>query len=1456
MPGEIHNAINDIKVIANTLRDLYKSGFPVLKEIIQNADDAGASQLIIGWSDGIANAEHPLLGDPAVFFINNAPLKPEDVQGIMSIALGSKTDNKEAVGKFGLGMKSLFHLGEVFFFMGNNWRSSTEKANVFNPWANFREQWDIFSEHDKALMESSLAGLKNQLVVDSDSFVVWVPLRSQKIMDDRGDSSAVIIKSKDYGRTLPDFLDDEELAEQIAKLIPLLKCLNNVHLYKIESNNNHKMFSVSLNDDSGRIAYGRDINQQDWTGKISIEYSKKVPSKTVVEFAGNEVILNQHPFTGYKNHPDWPSSYGRSEGFVEIQIPDKAEPHAAVVIMRKPALNQATLNIRWAVFLPLGEQDISQIEQSYTIPLNGEYSYDVLLHGYFFIDAGRVGIHGQRMIGSNDSIEITNEENLIFEWNRNLANQGTLTCLPLTINSLANNFKLNTNEIESLSTGLNDFLRKRQNLPDLLPWITKNNQWLYCVNKQVIAWKMVDSDKAVRLIPAPVGKPAFEDYQRIWTTLPGLIKLADKVIIAEAFRPNILSSNNSEWKISEIEGLLKVDVNVIFSSQQNLKYLNDFLKYVFENNFQMKSELQQSLIKLTRKVFSLYSLRDLSKIKQLFQGYLRNIQSHKRQAFNLKKEAQDVWHAMNQVSCDILLIPDFLEPDEAKSTGNVSFEDTIKLLEIVSNIPKKEPETLNNIESIVINLLSKLSPFDRKEVDKSCRHLSLFKAQEIPERRSKLVSREKLNELHFKHQLFTYSGAGNMGLGLPLKKALHNTTMLFVTEQINQGLFDRKVPKCEPEFALKLISNLPELNSVNERVDLLTKLSGVEIKTPSQEKAFRYLLHGNPNADPDCKLWVPTESSEIWSKIWEQCISQQELAWSVIPGQLSRELVHKHKSILNIHEIEPANVLEELGEAILELDFSEIVHNQTEAEEILSHIDDKNLWCKLPLHTTSENNRVSITELCILDGGIALPDDLEQGIIHIRHANSQQVKNNQSQWIGKLDDEKAIKIALQQKEPILSSEFIIQTLEHLNDEIDEELKDLLKQANWLTVNGKTVSPQKIINLESDLFPETYKLCLDDVDCYLVCQLDDGYQQHLKILAPFFIPPNEASKILFEQASRLPEYSLGECQSINEKALQQASQYLDCFSMLPGWLLVLECFEAFQESIAIPDIHNLCKAPSSPDELVKVHQALSNELLINSAKEIRTCLLWAICSLPEPISYLKKMRLKACDDQYYYAQELTVHVIGIDQKFLIHKDEWNVLSALLAEKSQKVDEQEKNAMAQSDLLEKSAIRLKNYFKDWNNYVPEECIAAVLALMSGDSNISDLSNEFLRQRSVNGLLSVMGEQWEETSYFSKMNLQQSVEKMRFSIEQIQDNELFLSSIFGEKIKVNLALEPTSIFVWDSHNFKHSFQVGVRLCPIDIASMGEERLVNILKDSAEILLKKYMYNQIYSLMIYGLI
>ena len=47
-----------INIIRENLNDCYRKGFPILKELVQNADDAGAAQLNLGWVKSLGMADN------------------------------------------------------------------------------------------------------------------------------------------------------------------------------------------------------------------------------------------------------------------------------------------------------------------------------------------------------------------------------------------------------------------------------------------------------------------------------------------------------------------------------------------------------------------------------------------------------------------------------------------------------------------------------------------------------------------------------------------------------------------------------------------------------------------------------------------------------------------------------------------------------------------------------------------------------------------------------------------------------------------------------------------------------------------------------------------------------------------------------------------------------------------------------------------------------------------------------------------------------------------------------------------------------------------------------------------------------------------------------------------------------------------------------------------------------
>ena len=117
--GVRHDPLADIQLIRGNLNERYHRGFPIIKELIQNAEDAHASIVEIGLCDGFENAEHPLLATPGIFVINDGSFSAEDAEAIGGFGLSYKGGEQQSIGKFGLGIKSLFHICEAFFYLSS-----------------------------------------------------------------------------------------------------------------------------------------------------------------------------------------------------------------------------------------------------------------------------------------------------------------------------------------------------------------------------------------------------------------------------------------------------------------------------------------------------------------------------------------------------------------------------------------------------------------------------------------------------------------------------------------------------------------------------------------------------------------------------------------------------------------------------------------------------------------------------------------------------------------------------------------------------------------------------------------------------------------------------------------------------------------------------------------------------------------------------------------------------------------------------------------------------------------------------------------------------------------------------------------------------------------------------------------------------------------------------------------
>ncbi|KAL7882239.1 hypothetical protein AOLI_G00090880 [Acnodon oligacanthus] len=133
----------------------YPDGGQILKELIQNADDAGASKTVFIYDErryGTRSLWSEALGKyqgPALYAFNDAVFTEEDWEGIEQVEMSIKQDDPTKVGRFGIGFNSVYHVTDLPCVF------SSKHLAVFDPqktmFGDERKgyQWSLEDEEDR-----------------------------------------------------------------------------------------------------------------------------------------------------------------------------------------------------------------------------------------------------------------------------------------------------------------------------------------------------------------------------------------------------------------------------------------------------------------------------------------------------------------------------------------------------------------------------------------------------------------------------------------------------------------------------------------------------------------------------------------------------------------------------------------------------------------------------------------------------------------------------------------------------------------------------------------------------------------------------------------------------------------------------------------------------------------------------------------------------------------------------------------------------------------------------------------------------------------------------------------------------------------------------------------------------------------------------------------------------------
>jgi hypothetical protein len=1437
--------IGVINQIASNLSDRYENGFPVLKEIIQNSDDANADRLVIGWSTGIENPVNPLLADPGLFFINNAPLEEVHERGIRSIAESSKVSSKSSVGKFGLGMKSLFHLCEAFFYQANNWREDKWAGEVFNPWGeDYRPDWHDFSDEDKLKLEEKLCEVLAQFKQNTDSpwFIVWVPLRNKK--QEASVDNDVIISNFYEDHTAPDFLLDSNLPGQVAEIFPLLKNLLHVDLVVEQDTKFTRLFDVSIEIDATRSQFegskSFSFGKQESTccGKVTITQQS---GESEIFYAGFEKLLQLEQLSGLKSvDSGWPVSYqfDSSTNRPKKSL-DKAEQHAAVIISRTRTNNQAYIRANWAVFLPLADTPEFTMQA-----INGEFDYSIHIHGYFFVDAGRKGIIGHDGIGKNaDFSSIKGDEKLLREaWNITLANEGSLDILLDALEHFVKSQGLSKGEIENINRGVCRIL------PDAyINRVTTRKQWVYRLQEKNSAWLKTSSKNKYRCIPCPPSN----DYKRIWEILPTLNRLgSDEYVLVEQDKPNIIARGLARWQFNELRELLNLNVNALYGSSTHLEYLNKFIETATWD-FQ-QSDVDQLIKPIICNSLMNVELTVLSSRKKLFQQLLSKLSSANRIALPISKNDTVLWGALLKTELNTLLIPAFLESSDNKSSGKLSVGESITLLEVMDKILRDEITTVSDsksaeiLVSFILQKIKESSQQDLEEVYRCCSRLRLFKADNIATKRPILMSLVELQEANVRHQLYVRSAGPSYGEGEKLVKATSGFDVLFIQKDKAAFLFGEQViPECQGSFVLSaLAKNQPDLTDEYSRKSLLLSLSGFTKLHNEQKQGFRYLLHGSIEDDLTFKLWKKAPSAkDVWAKLWRLSSNIDSPKWCLISDSLGGALNDELKIVLNVHEISAEGVLSQLENEICGIDYSSDDFTQEDFDEILCQVKLPELWKKLPLHLTTEQARTIIDNRCLLEGRYQLP---ELQLTQIKRSNHPDVEEQQKKWIGVATPEKLIRVAVSQDNPENYTSFILKQLTEVKSiykDLDSELIDLIKKTKWLKlISDVSVSPLQVIDIDSNNWPQTGILCdRDDTDCFSIEQLTysvSSNQDFKRSLKPFVHTPKKSSNFIFSTAGNITSYSLGKIDGLTFESLNESAQSNTLLNELPGLNLLVEYFDNIGSDFDL--VSAMFLAHALPEEkLIQALEIIADEERPTQMENVRNTFLSALAKSDDAHENIKNIRLRTKSGTYRISTELTHNVTEVNADYLVHDSEFKLLESALTNSYSGCSTQVEND--NQSLRTFPVDVLKEYFEPWERHVPQDSIAIFLSLMCGDEDIATYVDQLYRNRTYKGVIDTLSAKWDSRAPgpYSGYKFGSLIKSIRLVPSIIDSNVGVATSIFGIDINVELNQKVRSIAV--VQKLQGSKKHKIQLRTIHPQNFERSQLLKLLQDSAELIISE---------------
>ncbi|MBR7651737.1 hypothetical protein KCX83_05295 [Brucella oryzae] len=1005
--------------IQANLKDRYSSGFPVLKELIQNAEDAKAGMIRFVAHEGWPAADNPLLRVPGLLVSNDGAFAERDGRGILSFADSAKGDDSGTIGRFGFGQKAVFHLCDAFIV--HAFGHSTKFSEVVNPCLGVIENtkattWETIGPKDLAKLHAACLGIERGLLL-------WLPLRHDDILP------APKLTFIDNRPQLEDLISGfiENRAELHLTLAGL-RHLNRIELWQDAT----QIVGLCRDPDAPRM---RGFDPAGELLSLSFKATITEQGAEASTYVGREVSGAQDKLDALRSSEHWPQSPVFTE-IGEEMLPEKAEVHAAVVLTDQ-ASGAETL-VDWAVFLP--------VANAARLP-SDRARVRLMLHGYFFVDSGRRFIEG--FDASSDA-----PGSVQSEWNTLLRDEVLLPLVPAAIFDAFQAGMLSDDDLAGLLRAVqrSEFGRTHRRA------ITAQHALARVLEeaggKVTATWHLLHAGAALRWMPAANarGKFAFTDI------LPGITDWAYGRGLSLAVRPAALSGGDLGWLPDEIEDLLGQLSPQVFLQGGNAAALAELLEVAIGQDDRLRQAAAPRLQDLLRKAL-------LENTSLANEEHLRAILGvlPPDQVIGLPKSAgrsRRVLRCLAEVREGPLCLSEELLPEGARRQS-VGPAEAMALLHGVAPLLERgsDHEAAGAAALCIVRLLGRqLAAFLD---DPSCRRLNILRATD-GSGMAALVSLSDLVAASRDRRLFRDSPQAQQ-LVKALYEAAPDRGALIVRKAEADLLDDIGHPfsftHTTPENFARLIVEAGGFGPIQARARYLQS-HFTEAREARQ--AMRSMAAGQI-CDDRIRLCALAEGMGPLADLAAELVAGESGSVLVDPEILSG-LNRQQSRHIEIAEIRGAELGELLHRNIDKLR-SPALHDETALALLQSDVPDENLR-NLPIFPSRDGYKLTAAEIWRVERDFPVPPALAKHAPTLRRLNHAASDARMEWLVSPWTPSSLVEVALRQPQPQSFAKEILSALAR-NGIIS--LPPAIQSKKWLTdQRGTTWAPDDILDLDPDI----------------------------------------------------------------------------------------------------------------------------------------------------------------------------------------------------------------------------------------------------------------------------------------------------------------------------------------------------------------------------------------------------